>query len=87
MFFQIVPDIQNVAFDNLKTTAIFKTMCVMTSLMFLGMLGYLGFKGAKWIAKTVYQKRTSISNSIYQAYNLPETLYQRVRVDGKRDYR
>ena len=27
--------------------------------------------------------RTSISNNIYQAYNLPETLYQRVRVDGK----
>ncbi len=62
-------------------------MCVMTSLMFLGTLGYLGFKGAKWIAKTVYHNRTSISNNIYQAYNLPETLYQRIRVDGKRDYR
>ena len=34
----------------------------------------------------VYQNRTSISNNIYQAYNLPETLYQRVRVDEK-DYR
>ena len=55
--------------------------------MFLGMLGYLGFKGAKWVVKTVYQNRTSISNNLYQAYNLPETLYQRVRVDGKRDYR
>ena len=62
-------------------------MCVMTSLMFLGMLGYFGFKGARWIAKTVYQNRISISNNIYQAYNLPETLYQRIRVDGKRDYR
>ena len=62
-------------------------MCVMTSLMFLGMLGYLGFKGAKWIVKTVYQNRNLISNNIYQAYNLPETLYQRVRVDEKRDYR
>ena len=59
----------------------------MTSLMFLGMLGYLGFKGAKWVGKSVYQNRISISNSIYQAYNLPEKLYQRVRVDGKRDYR
>ena len=62
-------------------------MCVMTSLMFLGMLGYLGFKGAKWIVKAVYQNRTSIANNIYQAYTLPEKLYQRVRVDGKRDYR
>ena len=62
-------------------------MCVMTSLMFLAMLGYLGFQGAKWIVKTVYQNRKSISKNIYQAYNLPETLYQRVRVDGQRDYR
>ena len=62
-------------------------MCVMTSLTLLGILGYLSFKGAKWIVKTVYQNRKSISKNIYQAYNLPETLYQRVRVDGKRDYR
>ena len=62
-------------------------MCVMTKLMFLAMLGYLGFQGAKWIVKTVYQNRKSISKNIYQAYNLPETLYQRVRVDGQRDYR
>ena len=62
-------------------------MCVITSIMFLGMLGYLGFKGTKWVVKTLYQNRISISNNIYQAYNLPETLYQRVRVDRKRDYR
>ena len=62
-------------------------MCTMISLMFLGILGYFGFKGAKWIVETIYQNRTTISNYIYQAYNLPETLYQRVRVDGKRDYR
>ena len=59
----------------------------MTSLMFLGMLGYFGLKGASWIVKTVYQNRSSISKNIYQAYNFPETLYQRVRIDGKRDYR
>ena len=59
----------------------------MTSLMFLGVVAYLGFKGAKSIVKAVYQNRTSISNNIYQAYNLPEALYQRVKVDGKRDYR
>ena len=59
----------------------------MASLMFLGMLGYFGFEGAKWVVKAVYENRTSISNNIYQAYNLPETLYKRVRVDGKRDYR
>ena len=62
-------------------------MCVMTILMFLGVLGYLSFKGARWIVKTVYQNRGLISNYIYKAYNLPETLYQRVRIDGKRDYR
>ena len=62
-------------------------MCVMTSLMFLGMLGYLSFKGGQLIIKTVYKNRTAISKNIYQAYNLPESLYQRVRVDGKRDYR
>ena len=59
----------------------------MANLMFLGMVGYLGFKGAKWIVRTVYQNRNSISNNIYKAYNLPETLYQRVRADGKRDFR
>jgi len=62
-------------------------MCAMTSLMFLGMLGYLGFKGARWVVKAVYQNRTTISNNIYQAYNLPERLYQRVRVNGKKNYR
>ena len=62
-------------------------MCILNSIMFLGILGYLGFKVAKWIIKTVYQNRTLISNNIYQAYNLPESLYQRVIVDGKRDYR
>ena len=62
-------------------------MCIMTTLVFLGMLGYLGFKGAQWIVKTVYQNRRTIANNIYQDYNLPETLYQRVRVDGKRNYR
>ena len=62
-------------------------MCVMTSLMILGMSGYLGLKGAKWIVKTVYKNRISFFNKIYHAYNLPETLYQRVRVDGKRNYR
>ncbi len=55
--------------------------------MFLGILGYLGFKGAKWVVKTVYQNRASIANNVYQAYNLPETFYQRVRLDRKRDYR
>ncbi len=64
-----------------------KIICVMTSLMFLGMLGYLGFKGAMWINKTVYHNSASISNNIYQAYNIPQTLSQRVRVDRKRDYR
>ena len=62
-------------------------MCVMTIFMFLGILGYLGFKGVKWIVKTVHQNRTYLSNNIYQDYNLPETLYQQVRVNGKRDYR
>ena len=62
-------------------------MCVMTSLTLLGILGYLSFKGVKWIMKTVYQNRASISNNIYQVYNLPEMLYHRVRVDEKRDYR
>ena len=62
-------------------------MCIINSIMFLGILGYLSFKGAKWVVKTVYQNRASIANNIYQAYNLPEALYQRVKVVGKRDYR
>jgi hypothetical protein len=59
----------------------------MTSLMFLGMFGYLGFQGAKWFVKTVYRNRDAISNNIRQAYNLPETLYQSFRVDGERNNR
>ena len=55
--------------------------------MLFGILGYLGFKGGKWVFKTVYQNKTSIYNNIYQAYNLPERLYQFVRVDRGRDYR
>ena len=52
-----------------------------------GMSGYLSFKGAPWIVKTVYQGKASISYNNLQVYNLPETLYQRIRVDRKRAYR
>ena len=48
-----------------------------TILLFLGWGALLG---ASWIFKTVRNNRKNISNFIYNAYNLPETTYQKVRV-------
>ena len=64
-------------------------MSTFTILLFLGWGALLG---ARWIFKTVRNNRENISNFIYNAYNLPETTFQKVKVvqtnkyDVKLDY-
>ena len=40
--------------------------------------GWGALLGARWLFKTVRNNRENISNFIYNAYNLPETTFQKV---------
>jgi len=53
-----------------------------TTFLFLGLGALLG---ASWIFKTVRNNRENISNFIYNAYNLPETTFQKVKVSFKKN--
>ena len=55
-------------------------VCIVSTFSTLLLLGWGALLGASWIFKTVRNNRESISNFIYNAYNLPETTYQKVRV-------
>ena len=57
----------------------------MSTFSTLLVLGYGAFLGARWIFKTVRNNRDKISNTIYNAYNLPETIYQKVKVRVNKD--
>tara|TARA_A100001015_G_C14907649_1_gene679045 strand:- start:126 stop:347 length:222 start_codon:yes stop_codon:yes gene_type:complete len=48
-------------------------------------LGYRAFLDARWIFKTVRSNRENISSTIYNAYNLPESAYQKVKVRIKKN--
>ena len=54
--------------------------CIISTFSTLLFLGYGAFLGARWIFKTVRNNRENISNTIYNAYNLPEATYQKIRV-------
>ena len=57
-------------------------LSTITTLLFFGWGALLGFK---WIFKTVINNRENISNFIYNAYNLPETTFQKVKVSFKKN--
>ena len=39
--------------------------------------------GARWVFKIVSNNKENISNFIYNAYNLPETTFQKVMIGNK----
>ena len=59
--------------------------CIISTFTTLLFLGWGALLGARWIFKTVRNNRENISNSIYNAYNLPETTYQKVRARVKKN--
>ena len=59
--------------------------CIISTLSTLLFLGLGALLGAIWILKTVRNNRENISNFIYNAYNLPETTFQKVKVSVNRN--
>ena len=55
-------------------------VCIISTFSTLLFLGWGALLGARWIFKTVRNNRENISNTIYNAYNLPETTFQRVMI-------
>ena len=43
-------------------------------------LGWRELLGARWIFKTVRNNIENITNFYYNAYNLPESIFQKVKV-------
>lgn len=54
--------------------------CIISTISTLFLLGWVALLGARWIFKTVSNNRENISNFIYNAYNLPETTFQKVMI-------
>ena len=55
-------------------------ICIISTFSTLLLLGWGALLGARGIFKTVKNNREHISNFIYNAYNLPETTFQKVKV-------
>ena len=49
------------------------------------LLGFGTFLGARWILKKIRNDRENINSTIYNAYNLPEAAYQKVKVRIKKN--
>jgi len=54
--------------------------CILSTFSTLLLLGWGVLLGARWIFKIVSNNRENISNFIYNAYNLPETTFQKVMI-------
>ena len=54
--------------------------CIISTFSTLLLLGWGALLGGRWIFKTVRNNRENISNFIYNAYNLPETTFQKVMI-------
>jgi hypothetical protein len=55
-------------------------VCIISTFSTLLFIGFGAFLGARWIFKAVRNKCVNISSTIYNAYNLPEATYQKVKV-------
>ena len=60
-------------------------VCFISTFSTLILLGWGALLGARWIFKTVRNNRENISNFVYNAYNLPETTFQKVKVSVNRN--
>ena len=54
--------------------------CIISTFSTLRLLGWGVLLVARWIFKIVSNNRVNISNFIYNAYNLPETTFQKVMI-------
>ena len=52
--------------------------CIISTFSTLLLLGWGALLGARWIFIIVSNNTENISNFIYNAYNLPETTFQKV---------
>ena len=59
--------------------------CIIYTLSTLLFLGWGALLGARWIFKTIRNNRENISKFIYNTYNLPETIFQKVKVSFKKN--
>ena len=59
--------------------------CIKSTFTILLFLGWGALLGGRWILKTVRNNRENISNFINNAYNLPETTFQKVKVSVNRN--
>ena len=59
-------------------------ICIISSISTLLLLSWGVILGARWIFKIVSNNRENISNFIYNAYNLPETTFQKVMTGIKK---
>jgi hypothetical protein len=60
-------------------------VCIISTFSTLLFIGYGAFLGARWIFKKVRNNRENISSTLYNAYNLPEAAYQKVKVRIKQN--
>ena len=61
--------------------------CIIASFSTFLLLVYGLVVTSKWVVKTVQDNRENIVRAVYKIYNLPETTYQRVKIQVKRDPR
>ena len=55
-------------------------VCIISTFSTLLLFGWGVLLGARWIFKIVSNNKENISNFIYNAYNLPETTFQKVMI-------
>ena len=61
----------------------YEMIFIISSFSTLLLLSWGAILGARWIFKIVINNRENISNFIYNAYNLPETTFQKVMIGNK----
>ena len=59
--------------------------CIISTFSKILLIGWGALLGTIWIFKTVRNNRENIRNLIYNAYNLPETTFQKVKVSVNRN--
>jgi len=55
-------------------------VCIISTFLTLLLLCWGALLGARWVFKNVSNSKENISNFIYNAYNLPETTFQKVKI-------
>ena len=59
--------------------------CIISTFATFLLIGYGIVVSSKWIVKTIQNNLENILRTSYNIYNLPETIYQKIRVRVNRD--